>query len=38
MDIIKRNGSVELYERNKIARVIECAFASVERRIAPAEL
>lgn len=38
MDIIKRNGSVELYERNKIARVIECAFASVERSIAPAEL
>ncbi len=29
MNIIKRNGSVEKYERAKIARVIERAFASV---------
>ena len=30
MDIIKRNGGTEAYERAKIARVIERAFASVE--------
>lgn len=34
MDIIKRNGSVEPYERAKIARVIERAFASVDSTIA----
>ena len=38
MDIIKRNGSTEPYERAKIARVIERAFASVESTIAAEKL
>ncbi len=38
MDIIKRNGSVEEYDRSKIARVIECAFASVDHEIGEAAL
>ena len=38
MDIIKRNGSTEAYERRKIARVIERAFASVESTIAAEKL
>ena len=38
MDIIKRNGSTEAYERRKIARVIERAFASVDSTVAPDKL
>ncbi len=38
MDIIKRTGAVEPYTREKIARVIERAFASVDSDLAPAEL
>lgn len=38
MDIIKRTGAVEPYMREKIARVIERAFASVESDLAPNEL
>lgn len=38
MDIIKRNGSVEAYDRAKIARVIERAFVSVDSTVAPDKL
>lgn len=38
MDIIKRNGSIEPYERAKIARVIERAFASVESALSADKL
>ena len=38
MDIIKRNGSTEAYNRAKIARVIERAFISVDTTISEAEL
>lgn len=38
MDIIKRNGSTEPYAREKIARVIERAFASVDSSVAPEAL
>ena len=38
MNIIKRNGSVEAYERAKIVRVIERAFRSVGNDLAPEQL
>ena len=38
MDIIKRNGGTEAYERAKIARVIERAFASVESSLTADQL
>ena len=38
MNIIKRNGSVEAYERAKIVRVIERAFRSVGNGLAPEQL
>ena len=38
MDIIKRNGSIEAYERAKIARVIERAFASVNSVVTSEQL
>ncbi|MDO4281765.1 MAG: ribonucleoside-diphosphate reductase subunit alpha [Peptococcaceae bacterium] len=38
MNIIKRNGSTETYERAKIARVIERAFISVDSDIAADKL
>ena len=38
MNIIKRNGSVEAYERAKIVRVIERAFCSVGNDLAPEQL
>lgn len=38
MNIIKRNGSVEAYERAKIVRVIERTFRSVGNDLAPEQL
>lgn len=38
MDITKRTGVIEVYTREKIARVIERAFASVESDLASQEL
>lgn len=38
MNIIKRTGATEAYERQKIARVIQCAFDSMESHLEDSEL